>query len=345
MNQLRDQADRYAAVLRHYLAEPNEADLSSAYEFGRQALGDGLGVLDLAMLHHASLSPGLSAASPAQFLVQLNRAAEFLAETLSPFEMSLRGYRDTNAQLLALNEMLQQAKAATEAVNAELEAFSYSVAHDLRAPLRSIDGFSQALLEDYGEKLPGQGQDYLRRVRTAAQRMGELIDGLLTLSRVGRADLQRVPTDIATVARSIVAQLQQTSPTRKVAFSCPEELVVEGDPVLLRAMLENLLGNAWKFTANKEQATIEIGAIDEPEQRVFFVRDNGAGFDMSYADRLFGAFQRLHSTSEFEGTGIGLATVRRIVHRHGGRIWAEGEVGNGAAFFWTLPGPADGEKP
>jgi PAS domain S-box-containing protein len=232
---------------------------------------------------------------------------------------------------------LQKAKLELEAANKELEAFSYSVSHDLRSPLRTIDGFSQALLEDYADQLPAEGQNHLMRVRAATQRMGQLIDDLLNLSRVTRASMKLVPVDLSQLARSIVAELQRTQPERRVNFKITPNLKASGDPGLLRAVLENLLNNAWKFTSKREQAEIEFGSKHENDETVYFIRDNGAGFDMAYADKLFGAFQRLHAMTDFSGTGIGLATVQRIIHRHGGRIWAEGAVDQGATFFFTLP--------
>ena len=238
--------------------------------------------------------------------------------------------------LSTANTSLQQAQAATEAVNRELEAFSYSVAHDLRAPLRSIDGFSLALLEDCADVLDEAGKQHLRFVREAAQDMAALIDGLLSLSRVTRSELRRETVDLAELARNIFGQLRRAAPGRVVETVIADDLVAEGDARLLRGLLENLLGNAWKFSGKQAAARIEIGMTQAGGERAYFVRDNGAGFDMAYAAKLFGAFQRLHSASEFEGTGIGLATVQRIVHRHGGRVWAESKVGRGATFFFTL---------
>jgi len=232
---------------------------------------------------------------------------------------------------------LQKAKLELEAANKELEAFSYSVSHDLRSPLRTIDGFSQALLQDYADQLPAEGQNYLTRVRAAAQRMGQLIDDLLNLSKVTRAPMKLVPVDLSGLAQGIVAELQRTQPERQVNFSLTPNLKARGDPGLLQAVLENLLNNAWKFTSKREQAEIEFGSKSEKDETVYFIRDNGAGFDMTYAGKLFGAFQRLHAMTEYSGTGIGLATVQRIINRHGGRIWAEGAVDQGATFFFTLP--------
>lgn len=223
------------------------------------------------------------------------------------------------------------------AVNNELEAFSYSVSHDLRAPLRALDGFSQALLSDYEDRpLDDRGQDYLARIRRASQRMGRLIDDLLDLSRISRTRMQSERVDLSTLARSILAELAAGGPERDVEQVISDGLQVEGDPNLIEIMLRNLLGNAWKFTADQSRARIEVAASSMGGERVYYVRDDGAGFDMAYAGKLFGAFQRLHTEREFEGTGIGLATVKRIVTRHGGRIWAEGAVGMGATFYFTL---------
>ena len=220
--------------------------------------------------------------------------------------------------------------------NQELEAFSYSVSHDLRAPLRSIAGFSQALLEDYAPALDTRGQDYLRRVVAATTRMGALIDDMLMLSRVGRAELRRGHVDLSALARAVAKDLQAAGPQRQVRFDIPEGITAEADAALARIALDNLLGNAWKFTAPRAQAVIELGVLRGETPTTYFARDNGVGFDMKYAGKLFGAFQRLHAQGEFPGTGIGLAIVQRVVHRHGGRVWAEGVVGGGATFFFTL---------
>jgi light-regulated signal transduction histidine kinase (bacteriophytochrome) len=218
----------------------------------------------------------------------------------------------------------------------ELEAFAYSVSHDLRAPLRSIDGFSQVLLEDYNDKLDDEGKDYLQRVRSASQHMAELIDDLLNLSRVTRCDMGSTNVDISALAQTIAAEFKQNEPERDVQFTIAPGLVVRGDANLLRIALENLLGNAWKFSSGREHARIEMGYARNNGRSAYFVRDNGAGFNMDYTDKLFGVFQRLHSDKEFEGTGIGLATVQRIISRHGGTIWAEGAVDKGATFYFRL---------
>jgi PAS domain S-box-containing protein len=233
-------------------------------------------------------------------------------------------------------ESLARAKEAAELASRELESFSYSVAHDLRAPLRGIDGFSQVLLEEYSEKLDAEGQRYLNRVRESAQHMAQLIESLLNLARVTRGDIRREPVDLGELSRATAGRLKAGQPERDVEIRIGDAPGVEGDARLLGLVLENLLGNAWKFTRNQTKARIEFGSSQDNGQTIFFVRDNGAGFDMKFAGKLFGVFQRLHSSREFEGTGIGLATVQRIVIRHGGRIWAEAQVGGGATFFFTL---------
>jgi PAS domain S-box-containing protein len=235
-----------------------------------------------------------------------------------------------------LNEDLKQRAAQLEAANKELEAFSYSVSHDLRAPLRSIDGFSHVVLEDYGDQLPADARAYLERVRAAAQRMAVLIDDLLNLSRVTRTALQPRFINLSKMAEEILRGLQESHPDRQVTFSLMPDLMVEADPHLMNIVLENLLSNAWKFTSKREQATIEFGQKNHARERTFYVRDNGVGFDMAYADKLFGVFQRLHSVTEFPGTGVGLATVQRIISIHGGRIWAESAEGMGTTFYFTL---------
>jgi light-regulated signal transduction histidine kinase (bacteriophytochrome) len=254
-------------------------------------------------------------------------------------DLALRAAEAEDAHRVAKQELEHMvAKRTLELVNAnrELEAFSYSVAHDLRAPLRSIDGFSQVLLEDYVDKLDEEGRKYLHQVRESAQQMGRLIDDLLALSRVVRSELRRERVDLTALARSVLARFQKNEPNRRVEPVISEGLTAMGDAGLLGIVLENLLGNAWKFTSGCALARIEVGARQNEGHSVFFVRDNGAGFDMAYVHKLFGVFQRLHSGSEFEGTGVGLATVQRIVERHGGQVWAEGETGRGATIYFTL---------
>ena len=237
-----------------------------------------------------------------------------------------------------LNKNLLSNTAELMAINKELEAFSYSVSHDLRAPLRSINGFSQALIEDHTDKLDAEGKDYLNRIRIATQHMGNIIDDLLKLSRITRHPLEHEKVSLSLLSQSIISDLQKKESDRKVKVSIENDLTVMGDKQLLHMVLGNLIGNAWKFTSKKTNAKIEIGKIRKDGKDIFFVRDNGAGFDMKYADKLFVPFQRLHSDEEFEGTGIGLGIVNRIIHRHGGKIWAEGKEDEGATFYFSIRG-------
>lgn len=236
----------------------------------------------------------------------------------------------------SLNAQLVQRSAQLEASNKELEAFSYSVSHDLRAPLRGIDGFSQAVLEDYDDKLDDSGRSYLNRVRAASQRMSQLIDAMLNLARLTRAEIHSQTFDMSAIAQSILDDLQKLEPEREVECVVSNNLLATADPQLLRAVLENLLGNAWKFTRQQQNSRIEFGHGQYKGQAAFFVKDNGAGFDMTYAHKLFGAFQRLHAYTEYPGVGVGLATVHRIIQRHGGQIWPVGAVDEGATFYFTL---------
>jgi light-regulated signal transduction histidine kinase (bacteriophytochrome) len=243
-------------------------------------------------------------------------------------------------EILQLNKELEQRvierTRQLEAANKELEAFAYSVSHDLRAPLRSIDGFSQVLLEDYVDKLDADGKAHLQRVRVASQRMARLIDDMLKLSRVTRSNMQYDTVNLSALAKTVADELRQRQPDRWVEFVIEEGLTVNGDQRLLEVVLDNLFENAWKFTSKHVQASIEFGHTEANGKLTYFVRDDGVGFDMAYADKLFGAFQRLHSPTEFEGTGIGLATVQRIIRRHGGQVWGEGAVERGATFYFTL---------
>ncbi len=255
----------------------------------------------------------------------------------------LEDFSEERARVEAANRDLQDAvesirlaRDAAEAANRELEAFAYSVSHDLRAPLRAMDGFSLALLRSYGDQLDARAKEFLGFIRQSSQTMAQLIDDLLSLSRVARADLRREPVEMSVLARQIVQGLQAGEPDRHVSFILQPDVVGEGDPRLLQQVLQNLLQNAWKFTAKHAQATIEFGTTTKEGRLTYYVRDDGAGFDPRYTSKLFGVFQRLHSTDEFEGTGIGLAIVQRIVFRHGGHVWAEGEIEKGAAFYFTL---------
>ncbi len=260
---------------------------------------------------------------------------EFPVEiSLSPLNTNegplvLSAIRDVSAR--------QQTEAALKAANKELEAFSYSVAHDLRAPLRGMNGFAQLLLSTYSDKLDAEGQDWLHEILSNATKMAALIDALLALARVTRTELKPESVDLSAIMRATAQQLAANQPHRTVLFNIEDHLVADLDPQLARVLANNLLENAWKFTSKSSAARIEFGVAEDKGVRHFFVRDNGAGFDMAFATKLFAPFQRLHTVDEFPGTGVGLATVQRIVHRHGGSIWATGHVEQGATFAFTVP--------
>ena len=270
---------------------------------------------------------GLMCAEFGTFATSFNR----MASNLENSHRALDGYNRL------LEYKVEERTVELARSNKELEAFNYSVSHDLRAPLRSIEGFSQVLSEEYHDRLDETGLDYLRRVRAAASRMGVLIDDMLRLSRLGRQEMQVSTVDLSELANNTLSKLAENEPDRQVSFQVAPDLMVQGDRQLLGIALDNLIGNAWKYTSRREKAEIVFGKAVKEGKSCYFVQDNGAGFDMRYADKLFGAFQRLHKSSDFEGTGIGLATVARIIHRHGGSVWAESEVDAGATFYFQLP--------
>jgi PAS domain S-box-containing protein len=289
---------------------------------------------------------GRRAMSPGRQVVGLRSdGSEFPAEIrLSPIQTSdgllvSSAIRDITERIRT-DHALRRAKEAAEAANAELEAFSYSVAHDLRTPLRAMSGYSTTLLEDHGDQLARDAQDQLTRIVAGAQRMSDIIDALLTLARLTRTEPQWERVDLGELAHSVIGQLRAGDPDRAVEFASAGDLIVQGDPRLLRVLLDNLLGNAWKFTGKQPAARIELGREDIGGATIYYVRDNGAGFDMALAGKLFIPFRRLHLASDFEGSGIGLATVQRIVRRHGGRVWAEAAEACGATFRFTLPSGA-----
>lgn len=267
---------------------------------------------------------------------RLEESQRAMINLLEDFDVERSKSDAANQELREAVDSIRRAKESADSANRELEAFSYSVSHDLRTPLQSIDGFSLALLEDYGGLLDERGKDYLRRVRVATQRMGQLIEDLLRLSRLSRGALNLARVDMSALVRGVVAELQKLHPEREVSILIGEGGEVVADPNLLKVALENLIGNAWKFTSKKSEPLIEFGTVAVGEEKAWFVRDNGAGFDMAYAEKLFQTFQRLHLEKEFPGTGIGLSLVQRIIRRHNGRIWAEGALGQGATFYFTL---------
>jgi len=303
-----------------------------------------------AALTDAVVKP-ISALAEAARAVALRKDCPVRVDTTGPLnELAMMGDAFNNMldqierrdrELLAARDHLElrveQRTAELAAANKELESFSYSVSHDLRAPLRSIDGFSQALLEDYGDKFDAEARGHFERIRAATRRMGVLIDDLLNLAQVTRADMRREPVDLSAIARSVAADIRKSDGERRVECVIGDGIEAEGDPRLLRVVMDNLLRNAWKYTSKHPTARIEFGQTQMNGGRpVLFVRDDGAGFDPAYAGKLFGAFQRLHGAADFPGTGVGLATVHRILQRHGGRIWAEAEVEKGATFYFVV---------
>jgi len=260
----------------------------------------------------------------------LSRAFDAMTKRL------LKAFDEQRNEEERLRERVDERTAELQRSNREMESFSYSVSHDLRAPLRAVDGFSAALMEDCADKLDDDDLQMLRRIRAAAQRMGRLIDDMLELSRVSRSVLKADHTDLGRIAREVCEELQQAEPARRVDWRVGEDLFARGDRRLLRIVLTNLIGNAWKYTGKLDRAEIEVGRTMQGGEPVFFVRDNGCGFDMAYVDNLFKPFSRLHGQGEFEGTGIGLATVQRIIERHHGRVWAEAVPGEGATFYFNL---------
>ena len=279
----------------------------------------------------------------------INSEREQILDLLvSSYEEALQlngALQHSEREVRTLNADLESRAGELEAANRELEEFSHSVSHDLRGPLRHIDAYSTMLEEEYGDRLEGEGSEYLQRLRDAAKRMSQLIDDLLHLSRVTKVEMRREEADLTSLAHEVVFDLRSSQPERRVSVYIEPGMRALCDPRLIRIALENLLGNAWKFTGRCDDAVIEFGVTEHDGVPTYFVRDNGAGFDMAYADSLFSPFKRLHSDSEFPGTGVGLATVQRIVHRHGGRLFAQAEVGKGAEFHFTLePGPVAGHR-
>jgi light-regulated signal transduction histidine kinase (bacteriophytochrome) len=335
-NEAEREFDRlYAVALDAYLRHHGEDGLSVAYELGRRAMQQGLGVLDMATAHRDAVV-GFLPGSNEERAAHVEAAEDFFRELLSPFEMMFRGYAAANLELRRVNDALLREREAVLKANRELDSFSTSVSHDLRAPLRAITAFSGILDSAEAGPLTDEQHKYVTRIRANAKVMEQLISDLLTLSRVARNEVVRTRVDLSALGREVLARLKQADPERDVGVLIPDLLVVDADAGLLRVVVENLLGNAWKFTSKRPTARIEIGVKREQSQVIYFVRDDGAGFDMQYSEKLFDPFQRLHTAGEFAGTGIGLATVQRIIGRHRGKIWAESAPDHGATFYFTL---------
>ena len=325
----------YASALRAYLSDPDESGLEAAYGLGRAALDDGRGVIDIIGLHAEAFGSVLGTSQIATWA----RAISFLVECLAPLEMANRGFMEANQSLQTLNADLER-------TNRDLQSFATSIAHDLRTPLRALAGYSAALIEDCADDLGDAGRGYAERIEAASEHMGQVLDDLLRLSTVARAKIKLQQVDLGAEAASIAEELQRESPDRRVRLTIQQPTWVLADRSLIRTVLQNLLDNAWKFTSGRDDASIEFGTTPAGDARLCcYVRDNGAGFDPAYTDKLFKPFQRLHTTREFPGTGIGLASVRQIVERHGGRAWAEGKVGHGATISFTLPATGSASQP
>ena len=335
--------DAYASVLKSYVESREEQYLAIAANLGREILLAGVPPEEIAEIHEEAIQRFAEEFPDKTLLESVQRVSAPLMEMLMAYGLAFREQQHERKRaeeaLKALTKSLERRTAELEVANEELEAFTYSVSHDLRAPLRGIDGFSKALIEDYGDVLQDGAIEYLTRVRMAAQRMGLLIDDLLKLARTARGELAFEEVNLSAVVQVIATELAEREPERVVTFEIAPDLIARSDSRLLKVVLDNLLDNAWKFTGKHKRAKIEFGASIRNGETAYSVRDDGAGFDMAYAHKLFTPFQRLHGVTEFDGTGVGLATVARIVHRHGGRVWAEGAaVEKGATFCFTLGG-------
>ncbi len=331
---LRQFETAYGKSLQACLSGAGEVALRHGYELGRRALREGLGVMDVVSIHRKVLRRLLEGASTADDCRQIVQAShDLFAECLAPFELTHRGFLEAES----LNSQL-------EAANRELESFSYSVSHDLRAPLRAIDGYSRMILRKQGERFDDETLRQFGMIRNNVQTMGQLIDDLLAFSRLGKQEMSKTSLDMEVLINDVWQNLLAANPGRNMTLHIREIRPGMGDRSLLREVFSNLLGNAVKFTRNREMARIEVGSCVKDHETVYHIRDNGVGFDMKYHDRLFGVFQRLHGSADYEGTGIGLALVQRIIHRHGGRIWAESKPDEGACFYFTLPRTDDIEQ-
>lgn len=326
-SKLRKFEANYRNLLRDCLNGAGEIALKRGYELGRQAMLDGLGVMDVQSAQRKALLGLFATATTVSDCVHLVESAQdFFAECLAPFEMTHRGFLEVES----LNNKL-------EAANKELESFSYSVSHDLRAPLRAIDGYSRMILRREEKNFDGETRRQFSSIRSNVETMGHLIDDLLAFSRLGKQEMTKTHLDMEWIIRDVWQNLITIHPDRNMVLRVEGIQPGMGDRSLIREVFSNLLGNAVKFTRGHEVTRIEVESRVQGEETIYSIRDNGIGFDMQFHDKLFGVFQRLHSPSEYEGTGIGLALVNRIIHRHGGRVWAEGKVDEGATFYFSLP--------
>lgn len=309
----------YAAALQDYLSGAGETALEHAYELGRKAIQNGLGIMDIISIHKRELFIILNRTSKREDLLRIMESGQnILIECLAPFELTHRGFKDV------------------EIANRDLESFSYSVTHDLQAPLRAIDGFSMMLARDLKHKLAADEMRKLDVIRNNAVKMRQLIDDLLAFSRLGRSAMSIVNLDIENMIKDVWNEQLSINPGRNIKLLLGQLPQAAGDRTLIREVFANLISNAVKFTKARDCAIVEIGGNADEDESVIYIKDNGVGFPMKYYEKLFNVFQRLHSSSEFEGTGVGLAMVQRIIHKHGGRVWAEGKPGEGAIFYFTL---------
>ncbi|MEO5970138.1 MAG: ATP-binding protein [Bdellovibrionia bacterium] len=327
--------NEYFDILKSFLSGSGEAGLQQGYELGRKAIDANLGLLQVIEIYQKVLVLTLeSVPTPAPAVV--TAAGELLMATLGAFEITHQGFKESIAKLQRLNRDLDRQTVQLVEANRELESFSDSVSHDLRAPLRSIKGFVGILLEDHFSTLNQDAQNLFNRVNTAVHKMEQLIEALLLLSKINITSLEFEPVDLTRMVKNISLELQEAAPQRIANFSIAENVRLEGDFRMLQIAMTNLLSNAWKYTSNQANTQIEFGTVSHEGKTIYFIRDNGAGFDMRYAERLFVPFQRLHTNEQFEGIGIGLSTVNRIIKRHGGRIWAEASLDQGATFYFTF---------
>ncbi len=330
--QLYDRLWQYAGIVFALMLLALVVSMLLSWQMQKQVTRPILGITSLARQVIEQRNFGLRATKSTND--EVGYLVDAFNDLLTEVEIRSAALRTSNEQL---ENRVAERTSELERANRELEAFSYSVSHDLRAPLRAIDGFSQALLEDYSTAIDDQGQDYLNRVRTAAQRMGRLIDDLLKLAKVSQASINMERIDLTSMAEAILEEFRSRDPNRQIHIEVEQDMSAVGDPQLIQIALENLLSNAWKYTGKVAKATIKFGTGTQEGSTFYCIGDNGAGFDMVYAGKLFGAFQRLHHSRDYPGTGVGLATVQRIIHRHGGQIWADAVVGQGATFYFTLP--------